>query len=69
MPEKRYRTTVTVNESGGTTTVHTPIRTPEEYEEWLARWDRFIRETFPGNRLRRPDEPPAPEIPEPEKVS
>lgn len=52
MPEN-YRTTITVNASGGKTIVHTPIRTPEEYEAWLERMDRMIRETFPGRRLRR----------------
>lgn len=68
MPEKRYSTTVSVNQSGGTTTVHTPIRTPEEYKEWWNRLDRFVRETFPGKRLK-PDQPLAPRKPEPERVS
>lgn len=57
--EKRYRTTVSVNESGGKTIVHTPIRTPEEYAEWWARMDRAVREIFPGRRLK-PDQPLAP---------
>ena len=57
--EKRYRTTVSVNASGGKTIVHTPIRTPEEYAEWWAHMDRIVRETFPGRRLK-PDQPLAP---------
>lgn len=65
MAEKRYRTTVSVNESGGKTIVHTPIRTPEEEAERRARWDRFVRETFPGKRLK----PLAPTDAEPEKIS